>query len=386
MGKRGKKKLLSEVIDSELLDEFGIHCAYEKYCGDMTLEDLFTTDSVYLAAKECACGFQSRPDTQAFMRAAWKNSQGLCQRVLTGRFVPRYYPEKLINERGKMRVIKPPHFECKVVQKVLCNAILRAVLESRMIYTNYASIRGKGTHKLYADVLKGINEAGRKLTEPVIVMTDFTDFFGSIDNDILEREVFERYMSDRRVTALLRSFSPGPRGLSLGNEVSQVPASFFPSPVDHWVKDDQRQKFYYRYADDIFLVTERWDAPRLIDGIVERSGRIGLTIKDEKIRVLPYGTNFVYCKERYIFNREQHYYYTLINPTIPRRQTHKIDAFAGKIAAGTMKLPQAQDLQKCVIGIIASHPNTRKTVQRLDERFDRRIPAAVYMAQERLSV
>ena len=165
-----------------------------------------------------------------------------------------------------------------------------------------------------------------------------------------------------------------------------MPASFFPSPVDHWVKDDQRQKFYYRYADDIFLVTERWDALRLIDGIVERSGRIGLTIKDEKIRVLPYGTNFVYCKERYIFNREQHYYYTLINPTIPRRQTHKIDAFAGKIAAGTMKLPQAQDLQKCVIGIIASHPNTRKTVQRLDERFDRRIPAAVYMAQERLSV
>ena len=370
-----KQKLLYEFIDDEILYEKGIHSAYEKYCGNLTLEDIFTTDSVYLAAKQCASGFQSRGDTQAFMRGAWLHSKDLCERVLAGKFVPKYYPVKIINERGKMRTIRPPHFECKVVQKVLCNVILRAVLEYRMIYTNYASIRGKGTQKLYNDVLAGLNRAKHIYEDPVIVMSDYTNFFGSINNDMLERDVFERYIKDRRITKLLRSFSPEPYGLSLGNEVSQIPASFYPSPVDHWVKDKLGLKCYFRYADDILFVSERKDAAGILADIRRISSGLDLTIKDEKVKVVEYGTNFIYCKERYIYNKEKGYYYNLINPAIPRRQAHKIRAFSRMVAEGKIDRKEADNIQKCVLGVIGSHPNSRKTVARLNGLYTSLMPS-----------
>lgn len=362
--------MIFEVIDAEMLAEYGIHSAFEKYCGQLTLEDIFTTDSVYLAAKECASGFRDRPDTNAFMSGATKHSQDLCERVLNGTFVPRYHHGRLINERGKMRIIKPPTFECKVVQKVICNIILRAILESRMIYNNYASIRGKGNERLYTDVLNGINGIRKRMHSPVIVMTDFANFFGSINNDILEKKIFERYIADRRVTRLLRSFSPEPYGLSLGNEVSQVPASFYPSCIDHWAKDRMGMKCYYRYADDILFVAEAEDAQGIIRKIRELAADICLTIKDEKITIIPYGDNFTYCKERYIFNKEKEYYYRLINPSIPQRQSHKISSFTEKVKSGEMPALEAKNQQKCVMGVIASHPNTYKIVNRLQAKYD----------------
>ena len=369
-----RKTPISNIIDTEILLDYGIHSAYEKYCGRLRLEDIFTTDSVYLAAKECASGFMDRPDTLAFMSAAMKNSQALCEDVLSGRFTPRYYRGKTINERGKPRVIRPPHFECKVVQKVLCNTILRSVLECRMIYSNYASIRGKGTKKLYEDVEKGVNRSRTLFTEPTIVMTDFTNFFGEIDNDILEHDIFERYIQDRRVTKLLRAFSPQKYGLSLGNEVSQVPASFYPSPIDHWAKDELGLKCYYRYADDILFVSEREQVPQIIQGIRARAEKLHLSIKDEKIIVVPYGKNFVFCKEQYIFNKEKGYYYRLINPAIPKRQSHKIETFSKKVKEGELDFKEAANQQKCVTGVIASHPNTYKIVSRLNEKFERLMP------------
>ena len=42
--------------------------AYEKYCGAITLEDLFTSDHVSICASRCASGFMYKKDTRKFMR------------------------------------------------------------------------------------------------------------------------------------------------------------------------------------------------------------------------------------------------------------------------------------------------------------------------------
>ena len=70
-----------------------------------------------------------------------------------GKFVPKYYAKRTIIERGKAREIVPPTFECKVVQKVFCEYVLRQLFEHKMIRSNYASIKGRGTTQLYEDVL-----------------------------------------------------------------------------------------------------------------------------------------------------------------------------------------------------------------------------------------
>lgn len=363
-------KLWMDTIEQELEEETKIQQAYARYCGQIRLEDIFTTDTVYIAAQRCACGFRNRSDTQAFLQSVWVNSRDLRQRVLNGTFRPRYYKKRIIMERGKKREIQPPVFECKVVQKVLCDFLVRCILERRMIRHNYASIHGRGTKLLYEDVLKGLNEAGRKYQHPVIVMTDFSNFFASIDTAYLREKIFSRYIADERIVDLIMLFSPEPYGLSLGNELSQVPASFYPSAIDHAMKDRLGIRYYYRYMDDIlFVVDGKADAEAAIDLMTEIGEPMNLRIKAEKLSVFPYGKWFIYCKERFLFNKEHGYYYQVINPDIPRQERHKIRAFGEKCRNGEMTVVQAETQYRGVRGVIAGHPNTRKKVAEMDALY-----------------
>lgn len=364
-------KTFLQKIETEMYTRTGIHCAYAKYCGFLTLEELFTTDSVYIAACHCAAGFRDKRDTQAFMDAVWDNSRKLAEKVKAGKFKPTYYRERIIQERGKPRLIKPPAFECKVVQKVLCDYLLRPLLEPKMISTNFASVRGRGTSALYEDVLGKINRYGHPGC--IIIMTDFSGYFASIDTEKLGEEL-GRYIQDERVVDLFRKFCPESFGLSLGNETSQVPASFFPSKIDHYMKDRLGCKTFARYMDDSFVLAESMEgANRYLQAIQGVAKDLSLTLKPEKIKIVPYGRDFSFCKERYIFNKEKGYYYRLQNPQIARNETRKLKAMGAKIRAGAMSQKAAEVQFRGVIGNIGAHPNTRKTVERLSAVYRKEI-------------
>ena len=360
---------LIRIIDFEIRNESGVKNAYSKYCGLLTIEDLFTTDTVYVSARRCARGFKHKRDTQAFMQSAWENSYILCRKVLEGRFKPGYYKERVINERGKLRVIRPPKFEWKVVQKVLCDYVVRPALECRMITSNYASIRGRGASKLYEDVYQSISRALRRDNDEVIVMIDFSKYFANIDLDILFSEL-SRYIRDEKVLELIRSFSPGEYGLSLGNELSQVPASFFPSKIDHMVKDEMGIKDYFRYMDDSLTVIKRDFTDEFLKRVRRKADELGIVINDNKIRIVSVGEPFVFCKERYLFDGSNNRYYRIQNPRIARCERHKLKSFKRKLDAGEMTIDSIHRQYKGVRGMIKSHPNNKKKIRELDALYE----------------
>lgn len=363
---------LMKLLDQDLLDASGVHSAYEKYCGQLTLEDIFTVDAVYMAAHHCASGFMDRPDTMQFMKSPWINSLKLRDRVLSGKFKPAYWPRKTIIERGKPRVIIPPKFECKVVQKLICDYLIRPLLEPRMIPTNYASVRGGGTARMHDDILKALNKYGKLHPGAVVTMADFKHYFASIPVDKL-MSILGRYITDKRLLALIRSFSPDAFGLSLGNELSQVPASFYPSSIDHYFKDRLAVP-YFRYMDDMLFLSPSMEiALTLTDLFLGLAEGIGLAIPEKdvqkKIRHVEFGQNFAFCKKRYIFNKQERYYYRMINPNIPRTENRKLKRFRQKLLAGEITRDQIRLQYDGVRGAIASHPNTYRILWRLDERF-----------------
>ena len=105
-------------INNELSVNYSIDNAYSKYIGHIKFEDLFTISNIYISAMRCASGFRNRHDTQNFLKSPWLNSYKLYKRIINGTFKPRYYKSRFIMERGKVREIKPPVFESKVVQKL----------------------------------------------------------------------------------------------------------------------------------------------------------------------------------------------------------------------------------------------------------------------------
>lgn len=372
---------LLDAIDSDISDTArcvagsGFQDAYARLCGQLSLEDLFTTDSVYIAAQRASVGFQAKRDTERFMKSPWERSLALCDRVLNGKFVPMYYSPHVIRERGKERLIVPPTFECKVVQKVLCEMLLRPLLTHRMISSSYASITGRGTNLMYEDIVRTLNHTIRSprmdWRDCSVVMCDYRSYFASIDVYLLERLVFRRYISDERVIGTIMSFFPEPVGLPIGSEISQMPATFYPSPVDHMMRDKWGLP-YFRYMDDTLAIVPN----ELVDTYIAEYRRVSdglrLSCPDDKVRIVPMGRCFSFCKERFRFVRHGDARYVReINPRRVSTERRKLARFEEMVRAGDMPVGDAVMQASGVIGSIRRHPRSGADVASLLEQVSR---------------
>lgn len=355
---------LIQAINETFEKEVTMFSAYEKICGLFTLENLFTTDSVYCCAMRCASGFRNKKDTIKFLSSVWLNSRILCRKVLSGKFMPAYYSSREIKERGKKRVIRPPTFECKVVQKVICDYVIRPLLEPKMINTNYASVKGRGTDKMYKDIENALNRRIRDGTEFSVITADFKSYFASIRIDILITEL-KRFIKDERLIDLIKAFSPDEYGLSLGNELSQIPASYFPSSIDHYMKERLRIP-YFRYMDDSLAIIEKGKEDLYTDRFRELSAELELVCPDEKINIYPAEKNFIFCKERFVWNSKKERYDRLINPKRVTTERKKLKTFKKKKSTGKMSNEAITLQAESVIGSISRHPHTYMAVKELE--------------------
>jgi len=337
---------------------------YPELSGYIPLEILFTPDMISLASEETAKHFHDRKDTIAFMKARWLNSQILSDKIINGEFKANYYKQITINERGKARLIKPPTFECKIVQKLLSTFILRPYLEANMIEHSYATVKGRGTDKLYSDLVIGLNEA-IKHKNKYIVLTDFSNYFGSIDTRELENRVFRSYIHNEQMIQLLMKFFPDEKGMVLGNEVSQLPASFYPNPIDQFITVTLMNPYYYRYMDDtLCVVKNKKEVKEHIETFKTMSNVLKLNVKDEKIQVIRMGTDFVFCKERFFFNKKTGHYYQMINPKRIRTEKRKINAITD--------IDELSMQYNGVRGSIRNHPNSYKSLIYLDNLYNKK--------------
>ncbi len=360
-------KMINE-IDKELNEKYKINNSYNFLIGHIKLEDLFTTTNIYISAMRCAAGFRSRNDTQKFLRAPWLNSYKLCSRVLNGTFKPGYYRVKRIMERGKVREIKPPVFESKIIQKLLCDWIVRPLLEPEMIHTSYASVAGKGTDKMYKDVLRAINSEVKNRNE-YIVMTDFKGYFSSIDIHIL-RKILSQRIKDERIVNLIMEFSPDEKGLSLGNELSQIPASFYPTSIDKAVKNNISTGHYFRYMDDtLFIAKDMEEVEIALRLFKEETDKLKLVLKDPKI--VPINKSFVFCKERFLFDKKRNKYFRLCNKEIFIREKRKLKLFKSKLECKDMNIEDINMQYICVKNSILHRPNSKKSLINLEKYYEK---------------
>jgi hypothetical protein len=50
--------------------------------------------------------------------------------------------------------------------------------------------------------------------------------------------------------------TPGDKGIPIGNYLSQYSGNFYLSSFDHWLKEVKGIKYYYRYMDDIVILSD----------------------------------------------------------------------------------------------------------------------------------
>jgi retron-type reverse transcriptase len=244
----------------------------------MTFEEICSFEALYKAYKRARIGKRKRAATAQYEANAIFATERLSYILSTRKYIPSKFETFYVYE-PKKRLVQAPAFVDKVVQHSIVDNYLYEKLTRSLIMDSSAVQIGKGTHygldrlwhhmRDYFLKRKGRDEAARKAAglpfRPVeewdyaqgwVLKADVRKFFASCDHDIIKAMLRKKVDDDGIYELMCTYIDHTETGLPLGYQTSQLLALMYLDPLDHWIKERLRIKYYGRYADDFYLIHE----------------------------------------------------------------------------------------------------------------------------------
>lgn len=249
----------------------------------------------------------SRYDTN-FMKNATKQSRDLhCgKNICTGFYSFTIY------ERGKRRDVHSLHYAERVVRRSACINSFVPALSNGLIYDNGASLKGKGVSFSINRCVTHLHEYFRETgsNEGYVLLVDFTGYFAHIRHEPLKKNVIDRYLWDKRLNALAKSFidsanSVLPKesagiGLFIGPEDSQIFAVSYPNSIDHKIKDAWGIRYYGRYNDDSYIIMrDKKELLRIKQLLFQEYDKLGIIPNKKKTQIVKISRGFTFLKTKF---------------------------------------------------------------------------------------
>jgi len=116
----------------------------------------------------------------------------------------------------------------------------------------YSCIKKKGIHAAAAAVRNALRDIpGTRYC----LKLDIKKFYPNVDHEVL-KQLLRRKFKDTYLLQLLDGIIDSAQGLPIGNYLSQYFANFYLTYFDHWMKEELRLKYYFRYADDMVILSD----------------------------------------------------------------------------------------------------------------------------------
>lgn len=294
-------------------------CGYQR--------EIFDGNSLYDSFKRAKQGSDWKPQVQKFemtyllelsrIQSDLKNK--------TYQFLPA--TNFIINERGKTRCISGEQVPDRIVKHSLCDEILTPNIRKYLIYDNGASLTGRGIDFTRRRLLVHLRKyyAQHQSNDGYILLIDFSKYYDNIRHDILMEQfkaitdnehalwllekILDRskvdvsYMSDEEYAVCMttvfnslvhdkidRKLLTGEKfmakHLNIGDQVAQVAGIAYPMEIDNYIKIVRGIKFYGRYMDDSYVISDSKEKlQEIISEIVTIASRIGITVNTNKTRI-----------------------------------------------------------------------------------------------------
>jgi len=153
-------------------------------------------------------------------------------------------------DNGKVREIyKLPYFPDRIIHHCIMQ-IIEPIWFKTMIRDTYSAIKGKGLHDGVKRIKKALLD---KENTQYCLKFDVKKYYPSIDNDIL-KTIIRKKIKDKNLLWLLDEIINSTKGIPIGNYLSQYFGNLYLSGYDHWMKEIQKCKYYFRYCDDIVIL------------------------------------------------------------------------------------------------------------------------------------
>jgi len=155
-----------------------------------------------------------------------------------------------VYEPKEREIYQLPYFPDRIVHHAVMN-LLEPIWVSIFTADTYSCIKGKGIHAAVKKIkhdLKDLNGT------QYCLKLDIRKFYPTIDHVILKR-IIRKKIKDADLLELLDKIIDSANGVPIGNYLSQYFANLYMAYLDHHIKEVLQVKFYYRYADDMVVLS-----------------------------------------------------------------------------------------------------------------------------------
>ena len=156
-----------------------------------------------------------------------------------------------IHEPKIRKIYSLPYYPDRIVHHGIMN-ILESIFLSVFTTDSYSCIKGKGIHGALLNLNEDLKD--RNDTEYCLKL-DIKKFYPSINNTIL-KSLLRKKFKDKDLLWLLDEIIDSAEGCPIGNYLSQTFANFYLAYFDHWLKENKKIKYYFRYCDDMVILSD----------------------------------------------------------------------------------------------------------------------------------
>jgi retron-type reverse transcriptase len=220
---------------------------YEKI---YSLENLIAADSIAQKGKAGQYGVQQHNRSWA------ENLFNLRDTLMQKRYRTSAYSTFIIYEPKEREIFRLPYYPDRITHHAIMR-VLKPYFMACFTADTYSCIEGKGIHGAQRAVERALKD--RTGTQYCLKL-DIRKFYPQINHGVL-KHLLRRKFKDADLLWLLDEIIDSTEGLPIGNYLSQYFANFYLTYFDHWIKEQQKVKYYFRYADDLVILAE--DKPQL---------------------------------------------------------------------------------------------------------------------------
>ena len=239
-------------------------------------DKILSIDNLLLADQIARLGKANQPGIVEHDKNSDQNIADLYRMLVTKTYKTSKYTIFKIFEPKEREIYRLPYFPDRITHHAIMN-VLEPIFMASFTADTYSCIKGRGIHAAHNSLQSALRDLqGTKYC----LKLDIKKFYPSVDHAIL-KQLLRRKFKDKELLWLLDGIIDSADGLPIGNYLSQYLANFYLSYFDHWVKEELKAKYYFRYADDlVFLSGTKADLHQMLGNVRHYlDARLGLQIK-----------------------------------------------------------------------------------------------------------
>lgn len=180
------------------------------------------------------------------------DNQKLSETLKNKEYKTSPYTTYTIFEPKERLIFRLPYYPDRITHHAIMN-IMEPIWVKIFTKDTYSCIKTRGIHSL----VKQLQEDLRNDPEGTkyCLKMDIKKFYPSITHSIL-KQIIRKKIKDKDLLFLLDEIISSAKGVPIGNYLSQFFANLYMAYFDHWVKEELKVKYYYRYADDMVILCD----------------------------------------------------------------------------------------------------------------------------------